>query len=51
MGLSNHSLKQVQNRDRIKKDLFKNLGWKVFIFEDRYYSPKQAFEEIFNITV
>ena len=43
MNISNHSLKQVQTRDKIKIDLFESLGWKVFIFEDRYYTPLQAF--------
>lgn len=43
MNISNHSLSQVQNRDRIKIDLFKSLGWKVYVFEDRYYTPEQAF--------
>ncbi len=43
MGLKNHSLKQVQTRDKIKTKLFKDLGWNVYIFEDRYYTPEQAF--------
>lgn len=46
MPHKNHSLKQVQNRDKIKADLFQKLGWKVIVFEDRYYSPETAFEEI-----
>lgn len=41
-----HSLKQVQNRDQIKIKLFESLGWKVLIFEDRYYTPETAFIEI-----
>jgi len=43
MNMTNHSLKQVQTRDKIKINLFQSLGWKVFIFEDRYYTPSQAF--------
>lgn len=39
----NHSLKQVHNRDLIKRRLFKSNGWKVLIFEDRYWSPQLAF--------
>lgn len=47
-GLSNHSLKQVQNRDRIKCDIIKKMGWNVLIFEDRYYTPESAFNEIIS---
>ena len=43
MNISNHSLKQVQTRDKIKIDLFESLGWTVYVFEDRYYTPEQAF--------
>lgn len=49
MPLSNHSLLQVQTRDRIKRRLFRSLGWKVIIFEDRYFSPETAFEVIRNV--
>lgn len=41
-----HSLKQVQNRDRIKIKEIKKLGWSAIIFEDRYYTPEQAFSEL-----
>lgn len=44
MPLSNHSLLQVQTRDAIKRKLFESLGWTVVIFEDRYFTPAQAFE-------
>jgi predicted nucleic acid-binding Zn ribbon protein len=44
MQLSNHSLLQVQTRDKKKIKLFESLGWSVVIFEDRYYTPAQAFE-------
>jgi len=47
-GLSNHSLKQVQNRDRIKCNIIKNMGWNVLIFEDRYYTPESAFLSIIS---
>lgn len=43
MGFSNHSLKQVQNRDKIKTEEFIKAGWSVIVFEDRYYTPKSAF--------
>ena len=46
MGFSNHSLRQVQNRDKLKKRLFESLGWTVLVFEDRYYTPEKAFNEI-----
>ena len=44
-----HSLLQVQNRDRLKSKLFESLGWKVVLFEDRHYTPKQAFEKIIKM--
>lgn len=43
LNLSNHSLDQVRNRDKIKTQLFDSLGWRVYIFEDRYYTPAEAF--------
>lgn len=46
MGHSNHSLKQVQTRDKIKTDLFTKNGWKVLIFEDRYHTPETAAYDI-----
>ena len=46
MGFSNHSPLQVQNRDKIKINLFQSLGWKVEIFEDRYYTPESAFNKL-----
>lgn len=45
-----HSLKQVQNRDRIKTKKLIEAGWKVLIFEDRYYTPTEAFSEILRIS-
>lgn len=45
MGLSNHSLKQVQNRDKLKMELFEVRGWKVFVYEDRHWTPEQAFQD------
>jgi hypothetical protein len=46
MNMSNHSLSQVQTRDKIKKKLFESSGWTVVIFEDRYYTPSSAFEQL-----
>jgi len=46
MGIKNHSLNQVINRDNIKINLFKDNGWKVYIFEDRSYTPQKAFDEL-----
>lgn len=45
VGLT-HSLKQVQNRDRIKQKLFEQLGWTFVIFEDRYFTPETAFDVV-----
>ena len=41
-----HSLKQVQNRDSIKLQEIEKFGWNYFVFEDRYYTPKIAFQSI-----
>lgn len=46
MGLSNHSLKQVQNRDKIKTKEIIDTGWIPIVYEDRYYTPKLAFLDI-----
>ena len=46
MPFGNHSLSQVQNRDKIKKSLFEKEGWNVLVYEDRYFSPKEAFVDI-----
>ncbi len=46
MPLSNHSLKQVQNRDQIKRKLFEADGWTVLEFRDDQYTPLTAFEAI-----
>lgn len=46
MNLKNHSLNQVKTRDKIKIDIFKSKGWEVLIFEDKSFTPEQAFEEI-----
>jgi len=46
MPHKNHSLLQVQNRDNIKINEILKLGWTPILFEDRYYTPKQAFDEL-----
>lgn len=46
MPHKNHSLIQVQNRDRIKKQILEKAGWTVLIYEDRFYSPESAFKDI-----
>ena len=46
MKLNNHSLIQVQTRDKIKISEIEKLGWKVLVFEDRYFTPTTAFEFI-----
>lgn len=48
MPLLQHSLLQVQTRDRIKTALFERLGWQVLVFEDRYHSPETAFQEVMS---
>lgn len=44
LSLKNHSLAQVQNRDKIKTDVLTSAGWEVIIFNDNLYTPEQAFE-------
>lgn len=46
MKLYNHSLLKVQERDNIKINLFRNAGFVVKVFEDRYYTPETALQEI-----
>jgi hypothetical protein len=46
MPFNNHSLKQVQNRDRIKKQTLEAKGWKVIVFDDSVDTPSSAFNEI-----
>ncbi len=47
-GIKNHSLRQVQTRDKIKIDQLSSSGWNVMIFEDRHYTPETAFQDILN---
>lgn len=49
MPFRNHSLLQVQNRDRIKIDVLSKAGWQVIAFEDRYYTPDTAFMHLKTI--
>ena len=46
LNIRNHSLLQVQTRDCIKLNKFLDLGYDVLIYEDRYFSAKEAFEDI-----
>lgn len=43
LGVKNHSLKQVQTRDKLKTKLFTDIGIKVIVFEDREFTPETAF--------
>lgn len=38
--------KKVKNRDKIKTKLLIKAGWCVKVFEDRHYTPIQAFNEL-----
>jgi hypothetical protein len=49
MNFGTHSLKQVQNRDRIKHLEIESLGWTHLVFEDQHYTPETAFEYISNL--
>lgn len=40
------SLKKIQNRDHIKIDLFLDHGYHVLIYEDRYFTPTKAFDDL-----
>jgi len=44
LNIKNHSLKQVQNRDQIKQKEIESAGWTCLIFEDREYTPEEAFK-------
>lgn len=46
MGLSNHSLSQVVNRDCIKIQEFENIGWEVKIYQDNQWTPEEAMIDI-----
>lgn len=46
MPHKNHSISQVQNRDRLKKKTLSEAGWKVLVFEDDQWTPQTAFENI-----
>lgn len=46
LDISNHSLIQVQTRDRIKLQIFEEHGWKTLVYEDRNHTPESAFSEI-----
>lgn len=44
-----HSLKQVQNRDKIKIKEIETAGWTAVVFEDRFFSPETAFSELVGL--
>lgn len=46
LTFKNHSLLQVQTRDKIKFDVLTSAGWDVIIFNDEIYTPEQAFNTI-----
>lgn len=46
MNITNHSLSQVQNRDKIKTKLFEENGWIVLHYRDDEYTPTTAFDDI-----
>ena len=49
VNMTNHSLSQVQTRDRIKTKLFESLGWTVLIYEDRHFTPDSAFDHVCSV--
>lgn len=46
MKMTNHSLNQVVNRDILKIIEFEKIGWQVYIYEDRYWTPEAALIDI-----
>ncbi len=40
------SLHQIQNRDYIKINKFIDMGYNVYIYEDRYFTPEKAFLDL-----
>lgn len=49
LAIKNHSLMQVQTRDRIKKAVLEKYGWTVLVFEDDEYTPETAFAQILEV--
>lgn len=43
LNFKNHSLSQVQNRDRIKNNVLSESGWEVITFNDNEFKPIEAF--------
>lgn len=46
LSFSNHSLSQVQTRDRLKTKALESEGWKVAVFHDNEWTPATAFEAL-----
>ena len=46
LAMANHSLSQVQSRDRIKTKLLTEHGWTVVAFNDDVYTPTAAMDVI-----
>ena len=49
MNIKGVSLKQIQKRDEIKLNKFLDAGYKVFIYEDRFFTPEKAFEDLKSV--
>jgi hypothetical protein len=46
LPFGNHSLAQVQNRDKLKVGALMRAEWQVLVFHDNEYTPQKAFEAI-----
>lgn len=49
LSFKNHSLPQVQTRDRLKKKALTAAGWRVLVYEDNEYTPQTAFENLVGL--
>jgi hypothetical protein len=50
LSFKNHSLPQVQTRDRLKKKALTKAGWCVLVYEDNEYTPQSAFDNLVGLT-
>lgn len=46
MNIGKQTLKQVQNRDKIKKEEIEKAGWSLLTYEDRFFTPQTAFDNL-----
>lgn len=50
MSFNNHSLSQVQTRDRRKTEALIKAGWTVIVYHDNEFTPQTAFDDLVGRT-